>query len=303
MKEIYLVITIDTEADHAVTWTKSDPLTFNSVTRSIPDMLEATFKRYGAVGTYLLAIEVLEDRRALEVIKSLREPHELGTHLHPDYIEPQRRYSRYEGTYSKDFSNNFAPDIEKEKIGFITKAFTEKVGYEPKVYRGGKFGFGESTAAFLEELGYLVDTSVTPHVSWKNIGGPDFKKSPDQPYFVNTRRGNKKLLEVPVSIAYLNAFQRLFNRPAWLRPSFGKISEIKALVDNFIERYREKNRLVLNMMFHTMEFYPGASPYSRTEEDCQRLLKRLESIIKYCRDIGIKFCKLSEVRNLYNDIL
>ena len=56
------------------------------------------------------------------------------------------------------------------------------------------------------------------------------------------------------------------------------------------------------MMFHSMEFYPEASPCSKSQENCDRLLERLEDVIKYCKDIGTNFCNLSEIRNLYEHI-
>ncbi len=199
--DIYFVITIDTEADHSLGWTKSDPLIFKSITEAIPNRLEPLFKKYGAIGTYLLTVEVLENDKVLKVIKPLSEPYELGTHLHPEYIEPEKRYLNYAGTYSKEFSNNQNVKVEKEKLTSITKLFEDKIGYAPKVYRGGKFGFGNSTALSLADLGYLTDTSVTPGVSWKNIGGLNFRKCQDQPYFIKFKDNKKSLLEVPVSIA------------------------------------------------------------------------------------------------------
>lgn len=296
--DIYLVITIDTEADHSANWTKSKPLTFKSVTEVIPNILQPLFKRYGAIGTYLLATEVLEDDEAVKVLKSV-EGCELGTHLHPEYIRPEKKYFKYAGTYSEEFSHNYDAEIEREKIRNITKLFQERIGYEPAVYRGGKFGFGDNTALSLADFGYLVDTSVTPRVSWQEIGGPDFRKFSDQPYFIKTKDGAKSLLEVPVSIIFLNGIYKFFNKPAWLRPSFNTFGQIKKLVHKFIRLYSSNNVIVLNMMFHSMEFYPGASPYSKNQEDCDRLIQKLELVIEYCRQIAAKFCKLSQIRALY----
>jgi len=299
--EVYVVITIDTEADHTVDWTKSDPLTFGSVTRAIPEKIEPIFKKYGAAGTYMLATEVLENEKALAVIRSLAGTYELGTHLHPEYIAPQKRYFHYAGTYSKEFSSSHSPSVEKEKLGAITDLFRQKIGYAPLVYRGGKFGFGDNTALSLTELGYLVDTSVTPRVSWRKIGGPDFRNCQPQPYFIKLRGDKKRLLEVPVSIGYLNIVDRLLVRPTWLRPSFTTAKKMKELIDNFMHRFGKENSVVLNMMFHSMEFYPGASPYSRNPGDCEKLLGRLEDTIRYCKNLGASFCRLSEIRKLYED--
>ena len=298
---IYLVITIDTEADHDSRWFKSRPLAFRSVEEAIPERIEPIFKRYGAAGTYMLSVEVLEAGRALGAIKSLRAPYELGAHLHPDYMAPEKKYSEYSGTYATEFSNNYSARIEKEKLRGITDLFKEKIGYSPRVYRGGKFGFGRVTADTLMDLGYTVDTSVTPHVSWRAIGGPDFRAAPEQPYFMQSPDGQKRLLEIPISITFLSRIDRLFKRPTWLRPSFGGPKKMKALIDNLVSRRKGERGIVLNMMFHSMEFFPGASPYAANEEDCKRLLGALEETIRYCRDIGVKFATLSEMYDIFKD--
>jgi hypothetical protein len=97
---------------------------------------------------------------------------------------------------------------------------------------------------------------------------------------------------------FLNGVDKFFNRPVWLRPSFNSPDAIKKLIVKLIKHYSSSGTVVLNMMFHSMEFYPGASPYSKNQEDCKRLINRVEFIVKYCKEIGVKFCKLSQVRNL-----
>lgn len=291
---IYFVITVDTEADHTSDWTKSDPLTFKSITESIPEVLEPIFKKYGAMATYLLTVEVLEDDSAVGTLKKISNC-ELGTHLHPEYIEPEKKYRKYGGTYSNDFSSNYEAGVEREKIINITKLFNDRIGYKPRVYRGGKFGFGKNTARSLLELDYLVDTSVTPHISWRNINGPDFREFPEQPYFIKSADKEGGLLEVPVSITFLNALDRIINRPAWLRPSFTSQYSMKKVIDKFMTKYKNENVIILNMIFHSMEFYPGASPYAKDKDSCYRLAGSMEFILKYCKELGVNFCGLSEL--------
>jgi len=233
---IYFVITIDTESDHSYDWAKSNPLSFKSITESIPNVLEPLFKRYGAVATYLLSTEVLENYESVNVMKSIVGC-ELGTHLHPEYIQPKKKYFEYAGTHSLDFSNNYDPVIERDKIGNLTKLFKENIGYQPLVYRAGRYGFGYNSALSLMNFGYLVDTSVTPHISWKDAGGPDFRGFPDQPYFIKSPDGLDCLLEVPVSVIFLNNIYKFFNKPVELRPTFSNSDKMKRLIHKFIELY------------------------------------------------------------------
>ncbi len=300
-KNIYFVITIDTEADHTADWTKSSPLTFNSVTDAVPNRLEPIFNRYGAVPTYLLAVEVMEDENACCVMKHLKSKHELGAHLHPEYVMPDKKHQEYAGTYATKFSTNYDPEVEKKKIESLTALFKKRFGYAPASYRGGKFGFGDTTAAALLSCGYTVDTSVTPRVSWENLGGADFRSFPDQPYFIDNNNNGRALLEVPVTINYLNVFEKILKRPTWLRPSYSRTDCIKKLIRDVMVRYEKNSTIVLNMMFHSMEFYPEASPYAKTKEECKQLMHKTEEIIKHCSDLGVKFCKLSDLCSVYKD--
>ncbi len=297
--KIYFVITIDTEADHSLDWKKSNPLTFRSITESIPALLQPLFNKYGAIGTYLLTVEVLENDKAVQVMSGIDQC-ELGTHLHADYIEPDKKFYEYAGTLSSTFSHNYSPGIEREKISNITKLFERKIGYRPIVYRGGKFGFNNNTASSLMNFGYLVDTSVSPKISWKKIDGPDFRKFLEQPYFIKNRDGSSQLLEVPITIMFLSSIRRILNRPTWLRPSYSSVGKMKKLIDKCITVYRHKKIIVLNMMFHSMEFLPGGSPYAKSQEDCQRLIHNLEFALRYGDEIGAEFCKLSQVSTLMN---
>ncbi|MFA5388581.1 MAG: hypothetical protein WC312_02370 [Candidatus Omnitrophota bacterium] len=295
--KIYFVITIDTEADHSFNWKKSDPLTFKSLTESIPRTIQPLFERYGAIGTYLLTAEVLEDDVSINILKSI-DRCELGTHLHPEYVEPQKKYYKYSGTTSSEFSNNYDPVIEMEKISNLTKLFQERIGYAPLVYRGGKFGFSLATASSLSKLGYLIDTSVTPGISWEKIGGPDFRNLREQPYFIKNIKDSGNLLEVPVTIMSMNILEAVFNRATWLRPSFSSVKDMKQLMDKVIKIRSHDNAIVLNMMFHSMEFYPGASPYASSMEGCNSLISKIEDVLKYCKKIGAEFCKLSHIRTI-----
>jgi len=49
-------------------------------------------------------------------------------------------------------------------------------------------------------------------------------------------------------------------------------------------------------MFHSMELVPGASPYARTGEDVDGILRALEALLSHCRrDMQMQSCGLSEV--------
>ena len=87
-EQVLFTITIDTECDHDPLWTRSKPLRFDSITVGLPERLQPVFQAAGAVPTYLLTVEVMEDAASVQALRALAGDHELGTHLHSAFIEP-----------------------------------------------------------------------------------------------------------------------------------------------------------------------------------------------------------------------
>ena len=177
----------------------------------------------------------------------------------------------------------------------LTESITRRAGKAPVSYRAGRFGFSAEHIPVLESLGYKVDCSVTPLVSWipQNEGpippgAPDFSTAPTHPYFLDRndvcRAGDSTLLEVPVTILYLHplmgidAIRRQAARirklryfytatellsldplPRWFRPLPDMTAEKLAQVYHAAMRRRLP---VVELMFHSRELMPGASPYN-----------------------------------------
>src|SRR5580658_4448688 len=89
MTERALIVTIDTEVDKDCRWRISDPASFSSVRHGIPDILSPLFDEFGVEPTYLLSPEVIEDGPCGEILAGLDRA-ELGTHLHPEFVAPER---------------------------------------------------------------------------------------------------------------------------------------------------------------------------------------------------------------------
>src|SRR5262249_19156710 len=137
----------------------------------------------------------------------------------------------------------------------LTDAIAGAVGVRPVSYRSGRFGFSAGHVAALEELGYLVESSVAPLFFEAHKGGPDFVEAPLTPYFLAydaaPSPGTSGVLEVPVSsglnrrlpkrlqFAYARAprpytTKRILRalgivRVRWLRPSYSSLEDMCAL--------------------------------------------------------------------------
>ncbi len=163
---------------------------------------------------------------------------------------------------------------------------------------------------------------MTPGVRWDYPEGrADFTFSPTQPYFASPRgverAGESSILEVPVSIMaprVLLLIERFASRSprsllrrvsrrmwgvTWLRPSYSDAATMIELVETLVVRSRSKSIVVANMMFHSMEIVPGASPYARNERECAALLGRIESVLAFCSRAGFESVTLSDLYSLY----
>lgn len=312
----YFVVSIDTECDKDKDWGMPYPSTFRSVLEGIPKVLQPIFNTYGVKPTYLLSPEVIESDKCVEVLSNLCGTYELGTHLHGEFIEPLRKDCP---SRTDELQCFYSSRTEERKLSNLTKLFKEKFGYRPLSFRAGCFGISGRTIGFLESLGYLVDSSVTPHVGWSHNGKIiDFRTCPQDPYFPSyddvCQQGTAKLLEVPVSIN-----QRLFDKSylkylgplnfgkirklakkiageIWLRPSYSTAREMIGLIKKRI--MKGNNPTILNMMFHSVEIIPAASPYTQTEKEVKKFLKRMVAVFEYLQNEEIEYITLSEVYNL-----
>jgi hypothetical protein len=303
-----VIVTIDTEADNQ--WDYHEVVTTENL--DYVPRFQALCERYGLRPTYLCTFEVVESSRFEKVLRPYQErgAAEIGAHLHPWTNPPFGPAAR--GRIDKDaypaYPSELTPDDFHAKLKTLTDRIALRAGRAPTSYRAGRWGFAAAHVPVLVRLGYAVDCSVTPFVSWtdnagRREGGPDFRLAPVMPYFLDPadvcRAGGSTLLEVPVTIvlpsaamrqsAYLRAvylrhretlvgrvFNRVFNLdPLWFRP-YPHLSAERLLT---VYRVARAQRLpALEMMLHSSELMPGSSPYNPTEASVEQLYARLERV-------------------------
>ncbi len=295
-----MTITIDTECDHDPAWVRSSPLTFESITEGLPNRLQPAFESVGAVPTYLLTVEVMEDPASVGALRALQGSYEYGTHLHAAFIEPNKKYTDYAGVDSPDFQCSYPPDIEYAKLENLTRLFEHCFGYKPTSFRAGRYGANHHSINSLEKLGYLVDSSVTPFIRWEEPNGQvDFRKAPLQPYFpapdnIAKPGPARALLQAPVTMK-----RRWFRMPRWFRPWMSSVEQMQAVAEWHLQTFSDQEVLHLNMMFHSMEVIPCATPYPQNEAEAQRFIDDMVKVLHWCREQGFEFVGLSELRELY----
>ncbi len=299
IERVLLSVSIDTECDHDINWVRANPITYHSINEGVPNRLQPAFDSIGAVPTYLLTVEVMEDDESVNTLRSLKGNYEFGTHLHAAFIEPEKKFYDYAGIDSPDFQCSYAPDVEYQKLENLTNLFTEKFGYKPTSFRAGRYGANFNSVNSLEKLGYKVDTSVTPRIKWNEPNAEvDFRKAPLQPYFPSASELSvasgytaDRILEAPVTI--MPRFMRRF--PAWFRPHFADATLMKKIMQYHMRKHSDQSVLNINMMFHSMEVIEGASPYCQTAGDVQQFIDEMLKGLSWCKDEGVEFCGLTDL--------
>ena len=303
-----LLVTIDTECDKSSTWRTVSPLTFRGVTEAIPDRLQPLFARFGIRPTYLLSPEVMTHPESVAALRACRDV-ELTTHLHGDYVVPQIKTWDFAGTTTDEMQWEYGPDLERAKMSTLTEMFRQQFGFQPLSFRAGRFGAGPHTGRILQELGYRIDSSVTPHIRWTSRRGekrPDYRGFPERPYTLGpegdiSRPGTGGILEVPVTILPSGAVAANNpSEPIWFRPWYSDAGTLCRVLDHVLDQppvegvYRP-----LMMMFHNVELLAGASPYPQTEAEVQRYLDMMARVFERAERRGVKACTMAEYAELH----
>jgi hypothetical protein len=295
------LITIDTEGDDL--W--SGPSQIATRNSQFLPRFQALCERFGFTPTYLTDYEMalcpVFSAFARDVLR--RGAGEIGAHLHAWNTPPIRPLTANDNACGP-YASEYPSDLVSEKLSVLTCLLADTFQAPMTSHRAGRWGFDGSYARSLAGLGYLVDCSVTPGVSWKTSlgkpggeGGPDYTAAPCEPYFVDfddaRRPGASDLLELPVTILSLapraierlrhalperaiprRVLNRLYPPRAWLRPD-GKSR--RRLLRVLAQALRER-RTYLEFMIHSSELMPGGSPTFPDQESIEALYRGLEAL-------------------------
>lgn len=309
MNDIYLLVTIDTEEDN---WDRTQDNTVENI-QSIPKV-QNIFDSFGIRPVYLCNTSVVVDPVSSKILRAIFEQGkcDIGTHLHPWNSPPIKENLTEFNSHLKNLPYEFI----KAKLYNLTEKIVEVFGIQPIIFRAGRWGLGENVVKVLIELGYKIDTSVTPFTSWESYGkGTDFSSSSLEPHTIMLDYGvatpsiyERSILEVPVSIGFnrtpfsfcssvydiigksplrklrligLLDRSRLLQK-IWLSPEFNNATEMLSLSNQLLNQGVN----LLNFTFHSNSLKPRATPFVRTEKDLTLFLKNIENYLKKLNSIG-----------------
>lgn len=324
LSDITLTVTIDVEEDN---WGfGSSQFTVENI-RMVP-RLQTLFSRYGLRPSYLVSYPVASCDWAVDILLEIhsRKECEIGAHLHPWNTPPLREDINERNSMLK----NLPYELQSTKLKVLTDKIESAFGVRPRSFRAGRWGLGCDTIKALIENGYVVDSSVTPTISWAGCGnGPEFPDVKIKPYWLSTdgssgAAGSSSIVEVPATIGFnrwpfefwQKVYLKLHNerlkflhpagvahrigllRKIWFSPEESSARDMIRLAKVMITNGAQ----ILNCSFHSTSLLPGKSPFVRTAKELEDFYGRLEKIFQYLSThTRLRSLTLSEVSRSFNE--
>ena len=233
----------------------------------------ARFQDAGLEPCWMADWPIVDNAESAGILRSLVADGQcsVGTQLHP-WVNPP--FVEEVGP-NTSYTANLPHDLQRDKLRQLTARITAAVGVAPQVYRAGRYGIGQHTAALLADEGYSLDVSVRTHFDYREQAGPDFSRHPLWPWQISHGP-----YELPLTTAHIGALNRW---PALLRTSSlrgvlartGLLARIPLtpegvpLLDTLeaIETLLGEGHRLFSLSFHTPSLVPGHTPYVRDVED------------------------------------
>ncbi|MCF7822770.1 MAG: hypothetical protein K9N35_01215 [Candidatus Marinimicrobia bacterium] len=315
MNDPHFIVTIDVEADNV--WEDQSNLSLLNLSRL--SAFQELCNEYSIIPTYLLSYETLAESTFVSFIKKniKQGKAEIGIHPHvwtiPPFDNPDQQIDyKHLGHYQSMLPEN----LLQEKLENIHNRFSDVLGVVPKIHRAGRWGLCTRTVSWLETMQYQVDSSVVPlksypDSSFTSSSHPDFYHAPRSPYRLSRdhilKPGGLDLVEFPTtclnsfnnsglikltdrlgSSLHLDVLKKILIKtnmyPLELRPFPGYVH---GTLPHIMQMGLKQKLPVLNLMFHSSELLEGASPYSSTAAQADRIWKHIQESFEFIHSRNI----------------
>lgn len=307
--EKYFIVTIDTEGDNL--WERA---TISGGIREIKvenakyiERFQLLCDKYNFIPTYFVDYEMANAEYFVSQSKEwlVERKCEIGMHMHA-WNTPPSYNLKFNRKGHNPYAGEYPRKILWKKMCLMTDVLENKFGIKPTSHRGGRWYIDGWYIDALIDLGYIVDCSITPGISWKNtIGnikyGPDYSNFPNRVCMIHKNNidinfkhwASNSILEVPPTIIaspFVSRLRRVWDHPEkaktlfhekiWLRPNGRNLEDLLYIVR------RTKDKKYIEFMLHSSELMPGGSPN----------FKNAQSIEKLYSDLEILFSEIAKMR-------
>lgn len=301
------LLTVDTEEEFD--WLK--PLTRDEHSLEHVARL-ASFQAFcegeGVVPIYLVDWPIANSALAAEILRPALAAGkaEIGVQLHP-WVNPP---FTEEVNQANSYAGNLPPDTEDEKFARLRRRIEDHFGTAPLIYRAGRYGLGPNSAEMLKRHRLAIDTSVRAKFDYSSTGGPDYRRHPLAPYWLDDER---TLLELPLTTVFWGMlrrqgdaiYPRMWRFPA-IRGVLAKLGLLERIpltpegvsVDEAIRAIDialDDGLPVLVLSFHSPSLHPGLTPYVADEADLDALYDWWRRVFAYCTMRGVLASSVSDI--------
>jgi len=301
------VLTVDTEEEFD--WDKPlDRTSHSLVTVPALQKFQQFCEGFGVVPIYMLDYPVATSDAAAEALcPAIAEGRaEIGVQLHP-WVNPPFREELSE---FNSYAGNLPEDIERDKFNRLRNTIEERFGAAPLIYRAGRYGVGPNSAAILSEAGLAIDTSVRTNFDYSFAGGPNFRKHPLRPYWIDREA---KLMELPLTTVYWGPLRQMGD---WLYPRLWRAPSLRGALSRvgLLERIPltpegvttdeairgtdiaiDEGLPVLVFSFHSPSLAPGHTPYVKSESELDDFYDWWRSLFTYLARRNIAPTSIREI--------
>ncbi len=322
----YFILSIDTEPDDSH-WSELGNGPWPCENLKGLGIFADRMRNLNILPTYLVSHSVADSGILENILKRdlTNNACEIGAHFHPSDTPPFSQNKSIDNIIKVD------TNLLEEKFSNLHSLLVSRFGAITS-YRSGAWAMDSRVTALLKRFQYLVDSSVTPGVSWRWNGRPSYLSAPMTAYPLGDgnpsnpgQKSQKNIWEIPVSIhtsyrlaetilgkilgdfltmplaARKSVLAQIIrylrpSPPQWLRPAFKNMVELEAVA----ARLEKSDAKYLHVMCHSNELWPGTSPYCKTLEDVNGLFVRLEGICQYALGRGYIPITLSAYAKILN---
>jgi len=262
----------------------------------------------GVVPLYLVDWPVARSERAAEILRGplATGKAEIGVQLHP-WVNPP---FDEEVTPHNSFAGNLPRELERAKFDNLRSEIERNFEVAPMSYRAGRYGVGPDSPAMLLEGGVAVDSSVRARFDYSAGGGPNFRRHPLVPYWLDD---DKRLLELPLTTVFWGLLRQ---QGEWLYPAMWRVPRLRGLLARvgLLERIPltpegisvdeairgidialDDGLPLLVFSFHSPSLRPGHTPYVRSEDDLDDLYDWWRRVFAYLELRGVAPATVREV--------
>jgi len=290
-----LFVVVDTEEEFDWSSPFSRESTAVTAMRHI-DRAQQIFDRFGIVPTYVIDYPVASKPEGSSFLAEFASTGRatIGAHLHPWVTPPHDE----EVSRRNSFAMNLPPQLETAKLTTMVETIAQVFGNRPQIYKAGRYGVAPRTLRSLRSLGFLVDTSVNPHMNYASEHGPDFRAFDARPYwvagdlleipcttgfagFAGTTIGSTlhaAALAAPSQLRAVGILARLgVTNRIMLSPEGSTLEEMKTLTRALVT----EGLRTLTFSFHSPSVEPGHTPYVRSQADLGKFLQSVEQYFEF----------------------